>query len=329
MVGGVGSCADFSNDPANCGSCGHSCQGGTCSNGLCATVTLGQTLNAATLTRAGGIAVSSSTVYVSEYVGGTTNSGYIESCPTTGCPGTPATATLFYTDNGNAGLGQILFDPGANAVYWGDSGQSRVYGVTAAGTLLFQASGGVVSGVATDATYLYLADFQGLSYVNKTSGGTPTRIISTLSYTMATAVDPNTGNIWGAARNDNIVASCTRAGTCSQWTWTGGPQGVAIIGGTPYILTQSSGFYRCASASDCAQANATQLSSAFASNFSYDANYAYFPFGGVVQRCSLSTGCGSSPQTIAAANGNAVWTAVDSTWVYWLSDTGYIQKVAK
>jgi hypothetical protein len=331
VAGGVGLCVNFQNDANNCGWCGHSCQGTSCSFGVCGAITLGQTTYNSTITRAGGITLDGSNLYFSEYVTNV-NNGYIETCPITGCPGTPATATQIFTDNGNAGLGQIIYDPGSTYLYWGDEGQSREYGITTSGTQIFEILGGdaVVNGLATDSTYLYFADYEGLAYVNKLSGGTVNRITSVLGYTSGVAVDPNTGNIWGAAANNNYIVSCTRAGSCSSWTWTGGPAFLAFIGSSPYVLTQSSGFYKCASNADCSQANATQLMTQTPSysNFSYDSNYAYFPYTALVQRCSISAGC-TSPQNIAQAAGVVAWTAVDSTWVYWITNNGYIQKVAK
>lgn len=326
---GVGSCIDLSSDPANCGWCGHSCgTGGTCGGGLCAPVTLGQTAYSSIISRAGGITVAGGNVYFSEYVA-SANNGYIESCSTAGCPGSPATATVVFTDGGNAGLGQIAYSANQNALYWGDFNQGRYYGYSLmTNSLLFQGSDGVVVGVATDVSYLYLADFEGLAFAFNSTGGGFAHISSTLGYTQGVAVDSN-DNIWVAARNNNIVAQCTLGGCPNQWTWTGGPDFIAVAGGTPYVATQSTGVYRCASLTDCSQANATQLSSQSLSNFSNDGNYAYFGSGGAVQRCSLSAGCMSGPQTIASASGNVVWTDVDSTWVYWLTDKGTIQKVAK
>jgi hypothetical protein len=268
-------------------------------------------------------------VYVSEYV--TSNNGYIEKCPITGCAGSPPAATAIFTDPGNAGLGQIIYDPSSTYLYFGDEGQARAYGISTSGASIFQASDGAVEGVATDANYLYFADGTGLGYVNKLTGGSVTRVTSLLGYTFGVAVDPNTGNIWAAALDNNMVASCTRTGTCSTWTWTNYPGFLAVVGTTPYVMTQSSGFYKCVSDSDCTQATTTKLdaqSSTFG-NFSYDSNYAYFGYLALLQRCSLSTGCGAGGQNVAQALGNIVWTANDATWVYWITSNGYIQKAPK
>ena len=53
-------CANLSNDGSNCGTCGHSCLGGMCSNSTCLPVTLA---HLATTVRAAGLALNSSTVF--------------------------------------------------------------------------------------------------------------------------------------------------------------------------------------------------------------------------------------------------------------------------
>jgi hypothetical protein len=204
-----------------------------------------------------------------------------------------------------------------------------VYAATTSGTQIFKVNEAIPNSVATDATYLYVADYQGIGYLNKKTGGTVNRVISTLGNTNSVFVDPNTGNIWAAALANNYVASCTRAGVCSQWTWNNYPAFIAVIGTTPYIVTFGYGIYMCASDTDCSQANAIKVTSEAPTyaNFSYDSSYLYFGSGALVQRCPLS-GC-TSGQNLGSAQGNVVWTATDSTYVYWLTSNGYIQKVAK
>jgi hypothetical protein len=55
-----GGCANLSNDGSNCGTCGHSCLGGTCTNGTCLPVTLA---HLTTTVSPAGLAVNSSTVF--------------------------------------------------------------------------------------------------------------------------------------------------------------------------------------------------------------------------------------------------------------------------
>jgi hypothetical protein len=293
-------------------------------------ITIGQTAHLANISRDGGIALDGTNVYVSEYRSDT-NYGYVEYCPVTGCPlvGGVPTATVIWSLNGNVGIYDIVYDSGSGYLYFGDANESNAYTIKTNGTVVFNESVGVASAVATDATYVYYADYQGLSYANKSTGGTLTRIISTISYTRGVAVDPNSGNIWGAAQGGTVV-SCTRTPSCSQWTWTGTPYWVSIIGASPYVLTANGGLYKCVSDTDCTQASATQISSETGlSMFSNDATYAYFGYGAQIQRCAL-TGCTSGgPTVVSGANGNVVSLTNDANWIYWLTSSGYIQKVAK
>jgi hypothetical protein len=61
-----GACVDTSSDPSHCGRCGHDCQGGTCSAGACQPVTLASGQNSPS-----EIAVDATSVYWTNYYGGT------------------------------------------------------------------------------------------------------------------------------------------------------------------------------------------------------------------------------------------------------------------
>ncbi len=62
---------DANSDPNNCGACGHSCQGGPCSGGLCGPVTLATTHGSV------GIALDSTYLYWADYDGGADGGGVI------------------------------------------------------------------------------------------------------------------------------------------------------------------------------------------------------------------------------------------------------------
>ncbi|HEY8038667.1 MAG TPA: hypothetical protein VIF15_02695, partial [Polyangiaceae bacterium] len=83
---GATSCADASADPLNCGVCGHSCQGATCANGLCAPTVL------ATLTQgtSRGIVLDSSNVYFS-------SGSVVDVCAKSGCNSPPTMLTSTQT----------------------------------------------------------------------------------------------------------------------------------------------------------------------------------------------------------------------------------------
>lgn len=77
--------ADTNTDPANCGTCGHSCQGGTCSAGMCQPLLLGTVPSTVDYARA--TIVSGGKVYVFTQVGQGSPSNVWQTSATT--PGTP------------------------------------------------------------------------------------------------------------------------------------------------------------------------------------------------------------------------------------------------
>jgi len=65
-----GACVQTASDPLNCGSCGHSCQGGTCSGGVCQPLSLvSQPISAFNLVNA-QLSDTSLYVYISVDPGG-------------------------------------------------------------------------------------------------------------------------------------------------------------------------------------------------------------------------------------------------------------------
>jgi hypothetical protein len=291
--------------------------------GECQAITLGQAAYGEG-NGVGGIAVDATYVFITDGVSQST--GYVEECALGGCTGG---TTTIYTVTGNAYLDRLLFDPGPGYLYFGSNNQGEGYAINAGGGLIFQYSDGSPYGFATDATRLYIGDSQGITFVSKTTGGTLTRISSALGYTRAVATDPNTGNVWAAAPNDAFVASCTTTApfTCMTWSWSGeSPYDVHIAGTTPYVLDQGSGLYQCASETDCSLTNAKQISTFGGPSFTVDPNFVYFPGPSEIEQVTIG---GTTPTPMATSAGDVIAMTNDMQYVYWLTSTGVIQKVAK
>src|SRR5262249_26342220 len=96
-----GQCLDLSFDPANCGSCGHDCQGGTCAGGVCQAVTL-----ATGPSGASGIAVDATNVF---WTAGGSPPGAVMKVPIAGGPPTVLASGQDLPDS-------IAVD--ATSVYW-------------------------------------------------------------------------------------------------------------------------------------------------------------------------------------------------------------------
>jgi len=81
VSGDSGCSPNLDEDPSNCGRCGHSCLGGTCTGGVCDPIVL-----ASGQPNAFGLAVGGGYVYWAAY-----NAGAIKRCPVTGCGASPQT----------------------------------------------------------------------------------------------------------------------------------------------------------------------------------------------------------------------------------------------
>jgi hypothetical protein len=152
--GGV--CVDTSSDPANCGRCGHGCQGGACSAGACQPVTLSTQGGAA-------IAVDSANVYW-------TNSGLgtVTQLPVGG--GMPITLAAGQVNPYDlTSDGTSVYFLAANSVYKVPVGGGPI-------TTVSSGSANEAIGIAVDATSVYW--FQGPSVLKAPkNGGATTTVV--------------------------------------------------------------------------------------------------------------------------------------------------------
>jgi hypothetical protein len=294
-------------------------------NGICSSVLIGTTVKGGGY----GLAIDGTNAYVTEHLSG--GGGYVEKCVLTGCQPAPA---IIYTLTGSAYPEKIHYDNGPNPsgyLYFGDTNSANSYAIKTDGTLVtgFPVSA-YGSDFVTDSSKLYIADWNGVSSVDKMLGGTVTSINTTFMYPRGITWD-GVSKLWVAGTNAGSVAQCPLTpGQCTAYDETslGFPYDIHIIGGVPYFLTGSNGLYKCASAADCSAANLTKISTWGGQSFTYDTNYVYFPdFQSSVYRCPLS-GC-ISPQLLGQNAGTPEGMASDATWIYWVTSTGNIVKVAK
>lgn len=155
MCNGV--CVNLKNDSANCGVCGHDCQGGLCTASECQPVILASTQGATV-----GIAVDSTHVYYTSW-----SAGKVMKVPIGG--GTPTTiATGLSTPAG------IAVD--STSVYWVAYNAGNVYKAPLGGgnaTVLASTQSSPLN-IAVDATNVYWTNTGGSVSKVPIGGGTPT-----------------------------------------------------------------------------------------------------------------------------------------------------------
>jgi hypothetical protein len=180
-------CGDTTSSPDNCGTCGRSCLGGTCSNGVCQPVQL-----ASALTGPQGIAVSGDNVYVA-----VTNEDRIVRLSKQGDGGVVTAATLqsgsfpyaiaaddagiFWTDDVSPG-GEIDMCPtpgcGASGATPLFTGADDPQGIVVSGSTVYwvEGVGGVVRSISRK------GNDGGAQTLNGDAGGQPVHLVVDSSY---------------------------------------------------------------------------------------------------------------------------------------------------
>ena len=336
------SCTSTQTDPLNCGTCGHSCLGGTCSAGMCQPITIAA-LYGGTFNFEFGVAIDTTNIYFT-----TGSASQVGVCPLTGCtvinPSGGATIpTYIYTAPSGADLAEMFYDVAAGNIYMSDPNNGVIYSITTAGSLNWTITGRSTPGFLTsDGTNLYWAEEGGL-FASPLAGPSVSTIYSSPGNQMyGIWYDPTSTDLFGAlAGNPGDVVECTSPGrvfgSCSLGAspLIDDPQVLMVQGSTILIGTQgvsnpSGGGVFSAPVSNPSAITALVSGSAYGNvlGITADANNVYFaPDGPGIYACAIG-GCGGTPVTLATGTGEIDTMVNDSQYLYWGS-TEKVMKLAK
>src|SRR5579884_3819642 len=284
-------CTDVHTDAKNCGTCGHDCQGGACSGGMCQPVVLGED--------PGGVNL----VVYGKYLYLTGNAdGNVYGCPTDGCPNGPFVVA---SAQPNYLAGLVANSAG---VYW----------TTA------DVSGGIVTGCAVGNCTDIKAPLAAYG-----PGQEPYVLASDSTALYWTVMDSTGGSggsvskcaLSGCGRTPDILAAGGSPGFIAEQSgflyW--------LVRTTSDAGESTTELVKCSS--DGCGGSPTLLVSAVSAKWdriAIDAANVYWldMANGGILRCGVG---GSATPTRLASSQNPTWVAVDDTSVYWTDASGVVR----
>ncbi|MDB4946409.1 MAG: putative serine/threonine-protein kinase pknH [Labilithrix sp.] len=317
-------CVELATSAENCGACGHSCGGGTCSASACTPV-----LVASNLAQPLGVAVAGGSAFW-------LRNGAVERCAVTGCTGAPASITAEVVIDGSQPGGTVIVTDG-NKVAWIASGNG-----SGNGRDVFQCGvAGCTSGSPPKAsTGLTDAPTQiavegATIFSTQNTGAERQAPIATLAFVGAgTGSDVPTGiaadatNLYvsGVAQSAYGVDRCTRAATagapCTGATRLFVGSRYVAAGAGMVLATSTDGIKKCASTGCGGSADVVMAGDTAASAIAASSAYAAWTnpgsktvADGTVRACALPA-C-TAPRTIATGQAYPVSVTIDGGFVYW------------
>jgi hypothetical protein len=316
-------CVDTGSDPHNCGACGHDCEGGACSDGVCQPFALA-TFDA----DANYLAVDAANVYW------TNDDGTVMQCPLDGCGSSPI--VLASEQPGPNGI-----TVNATTVFWANYNFQNPSAVVAcaiggcgdAPTVV--ADNQTPYDVAVDATNVYWTNFNDNSvYVCAIDGcaDTPTLITNAMD-AWSIAVD-GAAVYWSENTGAGRIERCALGGSCNGAAQIAidqvNPGGLVLDAANVYWSNFANGLVQsCAKAGSGCGDSPNVIAGAETNPLSVavDSDTVYWPTGsGSIRACAIA-GC-TEPTTLVANQISLNDIAVDATAVYW-TGSGAIMKLVK
>ena len=338
--------ADSCSSDASCGSCGHSCLGGSCLDGGCQPLTL----DPGNAHGAFDLAIDDASVYWTDNVVGSVN--YV--LKSGASKGSLTGENAPYVTGVTTGAGRVYF--ASNAGYVGSCPATGCGGGNAQETFITK-DGGDLRGVVASGNYLYWADETidgGLSAVvgGALDGGAFSRLATYPAHQLQQFIAADDASVYWA--QDDKLFSCPLAGCAGAVVTVAAgsyPHEIAPSAPSVYFTTVATGastLQYCGSSSGCASP-ATLYSSSVDTfgGVAIDAMYVYWTSspsvdagasgpGGQILRCPRSATSNCTPTVLAANEYRPDHIAVDDTAVYWAatsldpsSGTLPIRKLAK
>lgn len=307
-------CMDISGDTANCGSCGHSCQGGACVASRCQPVTI-----ATDQIQVGRIAVNSAGVY---WGSKTVQGSAVMMYPAAGGALIPLVLGL---DNNVNGLAV-----NAKNVYWTEQNSVATVPIGGGNVKPLATTMQPATGIAIDSTTVYWSEqFGGLSKV-PIGGGSSVQLVPASSEGPAFPAVSGTSLFW--------VSLAVGGSTIKKISTPGGAVTVLAAGidEGELVVDKSNVYWAGASTK---QINAIPVGGGPVTvlgttpyppyGLAQDEEYLYISSNDAMGAILKMPKTGGEPQVIASGHGFVPSLAVDATSVYWASNDGMVLKVAK
>jgi hypothetical protein len=329
LCDGAGNCQprsiDLNTDPTNCGSCGHNCEAGACTRGVCQPFAL-----VSNRTNPNGVVVDANNAYWME---GTS----VNRFPKSPMQGASVTASA----TNQAGLNSLRRSVTSNRLLWATNTQVTIANAngTNPSALAPNRPGAVVSlFVNQDTVYwseLAAAGGQDAFFMpvaggamTRAGGAAPAPTFYGGSGTCVFYVDSEIGGpalLWRMCDGGNDIGV--------PFQGTGAVRGFHADGATLYVAAEDQGLIRISTPNNVSLVNSTGAMG----DIETDDTFVYYVDGANASSNCTTSGsvsrlpkAGGAPQSIATSQGCVGQLAVDATAVYWAEPpSGRIMKVIK